>query len=136
MPADLLSGGGAPVFKYKEPGVSLDGTIVAYEERDQTTPGGELKTFDDGRVMRMAVLTIEQADGNRVRDFVRGHKLHALRTAYAELGADDPVGLRYRCERIADKPPTVKGHAPTHQFEVSLKRSSELLEGDDGADLA
>ena len=129
---DLLEGGGAPVHKYPAPGASLEGVIVEYSQRNQTKPDGTPELWPDGRPKREAVVTVLLDNGERARDFVRGNKLHGLKMAWAALsGVETPVGLRIRIERIADRPTSVPGHSPAHQFTVSLTRPSSDTNPDD-----
>lgn len=93
---EFLMGGGIPAAKFDTIGDIVKGTIVNSEVAQQTEFGtGVLKTWDDGRPMMQAVITLQTAERDPQVDddqglrklYVRGQMQAAVRDAVRRSGA-------------------------------------------------
>jgi hypothetical protein len=95
-PNDFLMGGGAKSAAFPTIGTTVSGRIVrAPEVRQQTTPEGQLKTFDNGDPMMQLVVQLatderdpqdREDDGTRAL-YVKSNMLNAVRDAVRKAGA-------------------------------------------------
>jgi hypothetical protein len=103
-PNDLLFASGAKSAKFEEVGDEIEGVIVEMSVKQQTEPGGTLKTWPDGNPMMQTVIDLQtdlrEDDGDDgVRKlYVKGGKYEAktgsgtsmqaaIQAAAAEIGA-------------------------------------------------
>lgn len=92
----FLGGNSTPGAKFTDPGASVTGVIAEEPtSSQQTTPKGDLKTWDDGNPMLQLVVTlqtserdseIEDDDGKR-RLYVKGQMKKAVGDAVRTVGA-------------------------------------------------
>lgn len=79
-----------PVVSFKNPGDSVKGKILKVEYRQDTDMATrKVKTFPDGAPRPVVVLHIQQANGEVVRDFVKGRSVSKLRSAVWAVEGED-----------------------------------------------
>lgn len=143
-PNAFLMGGGAKSASFKNVGDQVQGTILSVATRQQTEPGGKVKTFDDGNPMMQLVVTVltnehddEDDDGLRAL-YVKGQMRAALRAAIIKAGEH---GIAEGGEIIvrfsAEEPPKTRGFSPTKIYKVGYRSPTKSIEvpADDGAPL-
>lgn len=141
-PNAFLMGGGARSASFKAIGDQVQGTILSCVTRQQTEPGGKLKTYDDGNPMMQLVVTLltneqddEDDDGLRAI-YVKGQLRAALRAAILKAGEH---GIAEGGELVvrfsSELPPQTKGFSAAKQYRVGYRPPSRQVEipGDDGA---
>ena len=114
----FLGGGGSPSAKFIDVGATVKGTVTAAEVVQQTEFGtGTPKTWDDGKPMMQAVITlstdlrdddIEDDDGTR-RLFVKGQMQKAVREALKAAGVKSleiggTLAVKYTGDGAPSKP--------------------------------
>lgn len=108
MPRNPFDGPGAPSAKYPNKGDKVSGKIKAVEYQDDTDfKTGAVKTFDDGTPRPVVVVTLDTADGEEVRDFVKGRSVTQFREkVWAVEGAGEApkVGAEYSRTYTDDRP--------------------------------
>jgi hypothetical protein len=73
-------GSGSPSAKFPNQGDKVEGKITNVQYRQDTDQKTrKVKTFDDGAPRPVVVLTLVQADGEEIRDFVKGRSVSRLR---------------------------------------------------------
>ena len=141
-PNEFLMSGGAKSASFKKIGDQVQGTILSCVIRQQTEPGGKLKTYDDGNPMMQLVITLltqeqedEDDDGLRAV-YVKGQMRSALRAAVLKAdaqGIEDGGELVVRF--ASELPPQTKGFSATKQYKVGYRRPARttVIPDDDGA---
>lgn len=141
-PNAFLMGGGAKSASFKNIGDMVQGTILSVATRQQTEPGGKLKTYDDGNPMMQLVVTVltddhedEDDDGLRAL-YVKGQMRAALRAAVLKAGEHGIAeGGEIAVRFTAEEPAKTKGFSPTKVYRVGYRPPARAVEvpGDDGA---
>lgn len=119
---------GAPSAKFPAPGATITGTICDDPvQTQQTTPGGELKTWENGDPMLQLVVTLQtdqrdseigEDDGKR-RVFVKGQMRNALAKAVTEAGKKGlDIGGTLTVTYVSDGERTNPAFSPPKQYEI------------------
>ena len=134
-PNAFLMGGGARSASFKNIGDQVQGTLFSCVTRQQTEPGGKLKTYDDGNPMMQLVVTLltaeqddEDDDGLRAV-YVKGKLRAALRAAILKAGEHGiEEGGELVVRFVSELPPQTKGFSATKQYRVGYRPPSQQVE--------
>ncbi len=131
---DLLNQSGAPSVKFPTVGDKVKGTIVAAKKSQQTTPDGELKTFDNGDPMWQVVITLQTEeldpsitdDTGERRLFAKGQMLTAIREALKTAGMSGlEVGATLAVQYTGDGERKNAAYSPPKLYKAQLKAAPE-----------
>lgn len=120
-------GSGPPSAKFQDPGDSVSGVILKVEYRQDTDQAtGKPKTFSDGSPRPCVVVYLRDADGEEVRDFVKGRSVtefkHRVWAVEGE-GVGPKSGAQYSRTYTG-----LRGKGPEKEYEITYSNSQDTRE--------
>jgi hypothetical protein len=118
---------GPPAAKFNNPGDFIAGKILKVEYRadtDQAT--GKVKTFSNGEPRPVVIVYLQTADGEEMRDFVKGRSVTTFRQRVWAVEGEDhgpKPGADYKRTFTG-----LRGGGPEKEYRIEYSNSTDTRE--------